>query len=128
MRKISTRFLIGSLIIASVFCVIIFAYQAARMNQKGADTIRDVGGIYMSGMSEQVAMHFGTTIELRLSQVGALASSLQVGNGKGNAMEVSLTYNARARGFEYLAFYTDEGQFQMLYGVQLDAISQETFF
>ena len=127
MRKISTRFLIGSLIIASVFCVIIFAYQAARMNQKGADTIRDVGGIYMSGMSEQVAMHFGTTIELRLSQVGALASSLQVGNGKGNAMEVSLTYNARARGFEYLAFYTDEGQFQMLYGVQLDAISQETF-
>ncbi len=128
MRKMTTRFLIISLMIVSIVFVIIVAYQAARMNRKGADTIRDVGEIYMSGMSEQVAMHFGTTIELRLSQVGALASYLQAGNyNKRDAMEVALTSNARARGFDYLAFYKENGEFQMLYGSQLDSIEQEAF-
>ena len=129
MRKVTTRFLIISLMIASIFCVIIFAFQAARMNDKGADTIRDVGEIYMSGMSEQVAMHFGTTIELRLSQVGALAISLQAGEGRNSsALEVALTYNARLRGFDYVAFYTESGDLQMLYGVQIEPVEQEDFW
>ncbi len=36
-------------------------------------------------------------------------------------MRIGLTYNARSIGFEYLAFYTDDGSFHMLYGSQVTA-------
>lgn len=67
----TTRFLTVSLVLVSVFCVVVFSIQAAWNSAVGAEAITDIGVIYMSGMSEQIATHFGTTIELRLSQVGA---------------------------------------------------------
>ena len=80
MKHKTIRFLFISLILVSVFCVYIFTSLAVRMNQKGAETISQIGEMYMSGMSQQVAMHFGTTIELRLSQVEALVDSVPPGS------------------------------------------------
>ena len=36
-------------------------------------------------------------------------------------MQINLTSNARAAGFEYLAFYAEDGSFHMLYGSQVTA-------
>lgn len=125
----NNRILVLGLLIASIACVSVFSFQAAKMNRKGAGTIRDVGAIYMSGMSEQVAMHFETMIELRLSQVGALAWGVQSKNyTEDSAMEVELTRNAKERGFGYLAFYTSRGEFDMVYGVQVDTMDGEAFW
>ena len=120
MRRRTTHFLAAGLILASIFCMIVFNCQTMWMNRMGADAIKEIGVIYMSGMSRQIAAHFGTTIELRLSQVEALVDAVSPTRSQGDvSMRVELAYCARSRGFEYLAFYTQEGDFQMIYGANV---------
>ena len=107
MEKRTTRFLNISLVLVSFFCIFIFIIQTIFVNITGEDTIRQLGIFYMSGISEQVSTHFGTTIELRLSQVESLVDSVPPGRVTGeSAMRIALSYNARSVGFEYLALYT----------------------
>ncbi len=128
MKNRTTRFLIISLICISIFCVLDFSYLTSRMNRRGAEAIGELGAIYMAGMSEQAATHFGTTIELRLSQVGALVDSVPPGSGRDrDSVRVSLSYNARARGFDHLALYGEDGSFEMLYGSQIEVNASDTF-
>ena len=129
MGKRTTRFLNISLVLVSLFCITIFIIQTVCMNLMGESTIRQLGVFYMSGISEQVSSHFGTTIELRLSQVESLVNSVPPTRFAGEkAMQVSLTYNARAAGFEYLAFYTDDGDFHMLCGSRVTADVPEDLY
>ncbi|MDE7253813.1 MAG: response regulator [Acetatifactor sp.] len=122
MEKRKTRFLNISLVLVSFFCICIFIVQAVWVNRMGEDAIRQLGVFYMSGISEQVTAHFGTTIELRLSQVESLVDAVPPGRvTTESAMEVALNYNARSVGFEYLALYTEDGTFHMLYGSQVTA-------
>lgn len=121
MKNTAMRFLNVSLVLVSLFCALIFIIQTVCMNMMGSDAIRQLGVTYMSDMSKQVASHFGTLIELRLSQVESLADFVPPGrfsNGLAQ-MQIELTYNARSIGFEYLALYTKERQFQMIYGSQV---------
>lgn len=127
MKKRTTRILKISLALVSLFCIFIFVSQTLCINVMGENAMRQLGVFYMSGISEQVASHFGTTIELRLSQVEALASSVPSGRFTSEtAMRINLTYNARSAGFEYLAFYADDGSFHMLYGSQLTTDAPES--
>ena len=122
MEKRTTRFLNVSLVLVSIFCIFIFIIQAICVNHMGEDAIRQLGVFYMSGISEQVSSHFGTTIELRLSQVESLVDSVPPGRVTGeSSMRIALNYNARSAGFEYLALYTEDGNFHMLYGSQVTA-------
>ena len=122
MEKRTTRFLNISLVLVSFFCIFIFIIQTIFVNYTGEDTIRQLGIFYMSGISEQVSTHFGTTIELRLSQVESLVDSVPPGRVTGeSAMRIALSYNARSVGFEYLALYTEDGNFHMIYGSQVTA-------
>lgn len=122
MEHKTTRFLNVSLVLVSLFCVFIFISQTFFINLMGENAIRQLGIFYMSGISEQVASHFGTTIELRLSQVESLVNSVPPGRYTSEtSMLIGLTYNARSAGFEYLAFYTDDGNFHMIYGSQVTA-------
>ena len=122
MGKRTTHFLNISLVLVSIFCIFIFISQTACMNLMGESAIRQLGIFYMSGISEQVSSHFGTTIELRLSQVESLVNSVPPGRFTGEtSMRIGLSYNARSAGFEYLAFYTEDGKFHMLYGSQVTA-------
>ena len=116
-----TRFLMSSLVLLSVFCVFVFSVQAVWNSSMGADALTKIGVVYMSGISQQVSAHFGTTMELRLSQVSELVDAVPPQRAQDPTVtRVSLGYIARARGFEYLAFYTEDGQFEMIYGPQLD--------
>ena len=128
MKNKTTRFLVISLVAISILCVLVFSYLATQMNHRGAEAIGELGAIYMSGLSEQAAAHFGTTIELRLSQVGALVDSVPPGTGRDmSSVQVALSYNARARGFDHLALYGPDGTFEMLYGSQMTAVDGEEF-
>ena len=127
MKNKTIRFLVVSLFLVSFFCVYMFTSLALRMNLEGANTISEIGEMYMAGMSQQASMHFGTIIELRLSQVEALVDSTISEVTVGRNALVALTYNARARGFDYLSFYCSDGSFDMIYGIQMDADRQAGF-
>lgn len=120
MGKGSARFLNISLAIVSLFCVLVFIGQSVCMNMMGGNAVRQLGVFYMSGIAEQVSAHFGTTIELRLSQVESIVNSVPPARtGGGTSMQIELSHSARSAGFEYLAFYSDDGNFHMIYGSQV---------
>ncbi len=126
LKNKTTQFLTVSLFLVSLLCMAVFGTLTLHMNRRSADTIRDLGDFYMSGLSDQIALHFGTTIQLRLSQVSALVDSApRTDNGR--AAHIMLTYNARARGFESLALYTQDGQFEMVYGQQISVLDKAPF-
>ena len=127
MKDKTTRFLIISGILTVVFCVVIFAAQAVHMSSRSAEAINELGDIYISGMSEQTARHFGTTIELRMSQVSAIVDSVPPRGGVDSSMRLTLSYNARARGFSYLALCAEDGTMEMLYGVPLAFDDPDSF-
>lgn len=129
MKEKTTRFLIGSIICISILCVLDFSYLTFRMSARNAEAIGELGAIYMAGISEQTATHFGTAIELRLTQVNTLVESVPPdGVMDQDSFRVALSYNARVRGFDHLALYARDGTFEMLYGAQIEADDPDVFF
>ncbi len=112
----ATRFLTVSLALVLLLTVCIFSFLAFFMSRKSAETISDVGSVYMSGMGEKVTQHFETTIQLRLSQLEALVEGFDPEDHPADELRDALAVNATTRGFEALAYYSPTGEFDMIYG------------
>ena len=130
MKKPNTSlFLTISLILVFILTVCIFCFLGLYMNRKSTETIRHVSQMYMSGLSEQISMHFETTIGLRLEQMDALVKTVVPENVHEDPDSLqNLTENAIAREFTHLAFYHTDGTFEMLYGSPLTVIDPEPFW
>lgn len=126
-QKTPTRFLVVSLILVAILCTGVFSFLALYMNQMSTDTINSVGSIYMASMSEQISLHFETTIKLRLSQLEALVETNPPGRDSDRVLRETLSYSAQARGFDSLAFYTRDGHFDMIYGEESHLEDPESF-
>ena len=127
LKTSTTRFLTVGLILLSILTAGIFSFLAVYMNQRSTETIGEVGKIYMDGMSERIALHFATTIDLRLKQVEALVQTHEPDDGDQDRMREDLIYSAQARGFDYLGLYSTTGTFEMLYGGELEVTDPEPF-
>lgn len=124
----TTRFLLSSLIFVTALCVCTFSFLAIYMNQKSAETLKDVGTVYMASVSEQVSEHFETAISLRMEQVEALVDT--IGSNQERDIENlynMLAYNAKARDFDYLAFYCEDGSADIIYGEPLEILYSQPF-
>ncbi len=126
-RKKTMRFLRNSAIFILILCVAIFSFLAFYMNGKSLGTITEMGTIYMSGMSEQISIHFEKTMGLRLAQVEELEKEVPPQEADQELLE-ELTYSGQARGFDYLAFYNTDGSFDMIYGENVKVTDPEPFF
>lgn len=116
MKDKITRFLAVSVAGLTLLCAAVFIFLAQYMNRTSAQTMRDVGTIYMTGMNERISMHFHTTIEQRLAQVEDLVEFYGTDGSSKQEVDRELAYGANARGFESLALCSDDGRFEMLYG------------
>ena len=112
----ASRFLTVRLALVLVLTVCIFSFLAFFMSRKSGETISAVGTTYMAGMGEKVTQHFETTIQLRLSQLEALVEGFHPGDAPAGELRDLLANNAQTRGFESLAYYSREGEFDMIYG------------
>ncbi len=121
MKEKAQRLLVFSLLGVAVLCVAVFSLATMQMNAQGADAIREIGETYMSGISRQVAVHLGSMLEMRLSQVQALASGYRQG-GTDQLVEA-----AKARDFPYLARYRADGTVISLYGGGFQAADVPSF-
>ncbi len=126
-RKKTMRFLRNSAIFILILCVAIFSFLAFYMNGKSSGAITEMGTIYMSGMSEQISIHFEKTMGLRLAQVEELEKEVPPQEADQELLE-ELTYSGQARGFDYLAFYNTDGSFDMIYGENVKVTDPEPFF
>ncbi len=120
MKNKATHFLIVSLILVITICTGIFAWQTVKINKRSAETMNTIGEMYMSGMSEQITMHFGTVMEMKLSQVVALAEDVSSNHEEGSsAIRMLLADHAKHRKFDNMAFYMESGNVDMVYGNQI---------
>ena len=128
MRHKTIRFLVVSLIIVIVLCSGAFVWQVKDMDEKSTKVINEIGEIYMAGMSEQTTLHFATIMELRLSEVKGLVNDIAPNQLNGYVQVSSLlSHNAKARGFDRLAFCMEDGTFELLYGEDIGEIDSTTF-
>ncbi len=125
MKNKTVKFLISGIVCIFALCVVAFSLMTVLMNRRSADAIGDLGELYMAGMSEQAAKHFGTTIELRLSQVSALTDAVppsSVNADDENRRDKSMTTLVRSamlRNFSHVALLGTDGKFEMLNGAEL---------
>ncbi len=118
-----------SLLGTSALIVILFSLLAGFMNKKSEETIEEVGKLYMTGMNEQITLHYETTIDFRISQLSAIIATLppEIPGGEPDRLPSNLAYHATARGFQYLALYSADGSFEMIYGSQVKAVDPDPF-
>ncbi len=127
MKNKTTRFLTTSLIGILLLCAVVFSFLAFYMNYRSSETIGEVGTLYMSGLNEQISLHFQTTVGLRLAQIEALTRTIPPHGGAQEELRDELVYNARAREFSHLALYTPDGSFEMLDGEAVRLADPEAF-
>ena len=127
LKTTTIQFLTISLILLFILTAGVFSFLAVYMNQRSAETIGEVGKIYMDGMSERISLHFATTIDLRLKQVEALVQTHAPDSASPDELRDDLIYSAQARGFDYLGLYSESGKYVPLYGGELEVTDQEPF-
>ena len=99
------------------------------MGNQSRNTLNEVGTIYMSSMSEQISLHFETTMNLRLSQVQALTTTTPPEqNLEEEGLRQNLAFNAQARGFDYLGFYLEDQTLDTIYGQPATIIDPDPFY
>lgn len=128
MKKKTTNFLVASLIILIIVSVGVMSFFAFTINAKNKDAISDVGDIYMHGMCERITYHFDTTITLRLAQVETIMHDVPPEALAEDASLInSLVSGGRQRDFDAVAFYSDQGNFETLYGKQFNLVDPPPF-
>ncbi len=128
MKDKTTRFLTASLVVVIALCIGVFSHLAATMSEKNANTISQVGTIYMASMSEKISEQFETIMKLRLSQLEGILKTDPPGElTYGEALLQELQEDGIVRGFEYLALYSEDGVFEMIYGDPIEMVNTAPF-
>ena len=128
LQKETSRFLAVSLTVVLAVTVCIFTFLGIYINRQSGQAIREVGQMYMASVSEQITMHFETTIGLRMDQLDTLIKTVVTDDIHENpdARELLIS-SAKARDFSHLAFYRMDGTFEMVYGSPLQVTNPEPF-
>lgn len=128
MKKQTIRFLIISLAVMIIVCVGVLSSFVYTMSHKSEDAINEVGEIYMEGMSEKTSLHFRTMINLRMAQVETIVKKIPTHEASySEEMITEMANEGKIREFDYLALYSADGDFEMVYGDPIEVIHPEPF-
>lgn len=130
MQKLDKRMraLVVGLVVVLVFCIGIFGYMGMYIRRQNTKTMDSVGRVFMAATNEQISNHFSTMINMRLTQLDTLVETAPFDQDRDSAeLREWLAYNAQIRGFESLAYYFDDGSYDMLSGERVHLIDPELF-
>lgn len=125
--KDKTRLLVIRLLLVLILCVCIFAFTAFFMRRRSSETIGNVGNIYMHSISDELALHFRTMVELRLDQLETLMTDVTSQREDFEGARELLAAGARERGFEYLGLCRQDGSLETIYGEELRMEEPDSF-
>lgn len=128
-KKSKTRlFLIISLVVMITFFVGVMSVFYVTVGEKNNDVISKMGNVYTSGMSEEIAMHFETIINLQIDKAATILSSIPDDSARyGEEMIKALEKEGREHGYDYFSLMDSEGNFEVIYGEDLVIIDPEPF-
>ncbi len=115
--------------IAAVICLnlFVFSFLGLSLNRMSERTIEQIGAAYMSGMNEQVSLHFETIIDLRLTMAESIAHIAQGEGSAGYGSKEEIEYGAKARHFFCAALYSPDGEIEMIFGDPVELNHPEPF-
>ena len=126
MKKKATRFLISSIILLSILCLLVFTGLLKYMNKKNVEIIDDIGTIYMSGMTDRILTQFEATLDIHLTHLENIINNVPPESSIGNENNL-LSSKAEAQGFSNLAFCFENGEFETIYGNKIKLTEPEPF-
>lgn len=127
-KKKTTGFLLTSLALLVVVIVGSLSFFVLTMERESQQVINSVGTIYMQGMSEKIAMHFETTISLRMNPLETMVINMPPEDTEYDRELINeLTYEGTIRNYEYLAFFDWNGKFHMIYGDEVELEDTSSF-
>lgn len=127
-KKKTSRFLLLSLAILIAVCLSALVIFFTGMKNESEAVINEVGTLYMQGMSEEIARHFETTIDLQTAQIETMIKNNPPETSRyDDELLASLTYEGGIRNFNYLALYDENGHFHMIYGEQVELEDKLSF-
>lgn len=128
MMKKTKIFLWSSFIGLIVLCIIMFLFVAVVMSGKSNDAIGKIGTLYMSEMSEQIQQKFDVVIDMRIMQLKEIVEYNPVDSLIDEEEKVyELSRSAKVRGFDFLGLYTEDGDYETVYGKAVRPYDEETF-
>ncbi len=121
-KRRTARFLLASLALMIAVSVGTLSFFVLTMGRESQNTINEIGTFYMRGMSEKIAMHFETTIDLRMNPLQVIVKSHPPEEETVYDEEFidTLTYEGKIRSYNNLALFDDEGKFHMIYGDEVE--------
>lgn len=123
-----THYLRVSMVVIGIICIGVFVSLAVYMNTQSKKTVDQVGRVYMASMNERISKHFSTMIDLRITQLDTLVETIPTSTREDSPeMRDWLEYNGKIRGLESLAYYFEDGSFDMIYGTQMTEIKADKF-
>ncbi len=122
-----TRFLKLSFFAIIIFSIFSFTCLGLYMSHKSHEAFHQIGNIYISGMSEKMAKHFESVIQLRFNQVDGLVSVVLPESYDQKTLYEELVYRAKVRNFDYLALCSANGGFVTLYGKPIQPLRPKPF-
>ncbi len=101
----------------SILCIIVFVCLSLIMSGKTSDSIVEVGKIYLSEMNLQFQQKFTSIINLRLQQVDStILMTPPEQTEYSDELIQELRNNAEVKDFQYLGFYSENGELVDIYG------------
>ena len=117
-----------SFVIIIAISVISMTMFTLALSNKSEAVITELGNLYMQGISEEISMHFGTTIDFMLKQLETITKNDYVSKPeyKGKLNE-TLEYEGKVRDFECMALLSDNGDIEMIFGEQIRLADPDPF-
>ncbi|MCI8306619.1 MAG: response regulator [Lachnospiraceae bacterium] len=122
------RFIIGSFFILVIISIGAFISLGRYMSVVTQKSVDEMGGLYMTGINAHITEHFRTLINLKLDQVETVVKVVAPDFDTKEKLYDELVYRSNARNFNYLALYSENGQFEMLSGESVTLDDPEPFY
>ncbi len=122
----NVRLLIIGAVCVGLLCLAVFTFLGVHMSSQNERTMNSVGGLYMASMNEQISLHFSTMMGMRMDQLALMAQSAP-DTGDSPELRAWMQENAQLRGFGSLAYFYEDGSYEMIFGEQVSLVEPELF-
>lgn len=120
--------LTAALVITVVVCIGVFAYLTRLSGEKNELIISEMSRVYMEEMTQRSAMHFTTSIDLRMSQLdNIINTAIYEEHDSYESFTEYLGKCADLRDFDSLALYSEDGEIFPIYGESFTLYDNSTF-
>jgi len=122
------HFLVGSLVIVCIVCIVAFATLIVYLNRQNEQAVTQLGNIYMSNINERISKHFDAISDQCLIPMTTFAENIppMCGSSKEEYFKW-MTYYGKSRNYESVSWCDDEGNIETIYGDTLQYSGPATF-